>query len=369
MINVATLATPAVFLDVDYEDLLQQHIAEVQALLPDWKPSEGDLMLIEKQAAAYREMHLRAEFNTLAEAFFLSTATGSNLDNYAVFYGVERLKGAKPTAKYKFDLTAILDYQVTLPKGSMLVDDGGVYKALLLEDVVFPRGLKSAIGTVELQIYTQSSSVETKILQTPVPYIGSIQASETFKNGEGVESDDELRKRILLSLADKSTAGAEMTYKSYAYRADSRVEDVSVFSLVPGEVKVVVYAPADTDDIALSRVKKVLSAKEVRPLTDNLFVNHATVIPYQVDATIKIFEGQDSASIYNNAMSSLLKGVENLQKIGADITTSELNDFLRVKGVKEVILRSPSERIDVDQASIAICSQKKVNYEVYDEQY
>lgn len=369
MIDIETLPRPDVFLDVKYEDLLQQHIAEVQALLPDWKPSEGDLMLIEKQAAAYREMNLKAEFNSLAKAFFLSTTTGSNLDNYAVFYGVKRLQGAKPTAEYQFDLTVVLDYQVILPKGSMLVDEGGAYQALLLEDVVFYQGLKSSTGRVELQLYTKSSDIETTLLQTPLPYIGNIQATGEFSNGDSIESDEELRKRILLSLADKSTAGSEITYKSYAYRADSRVEDVSVFSLAPGEVQVVIYAPTDTDAIALNRVKETLSAKEVRPLTDNLFVSYAKVIPYQVDATIKIFEGQDSASIYSKSMASLMQGIENLQKIGADPTPSEINDFLRVKGVKEVVLHSPVERMDIPKDGIAICTSKKVNYEVYHEQY
>jgi len=369
MINVSTLATPNVLLDFDYEDLLQEHIAEVQELLPDWKPSEGDLMLIEKQASAYREMHLRAEFNSLSKAFFLSTTTDSNLENYAVFYGIKRLQGAKPTANYKFYLTATLTYQVILPAGSVLMDDGGQYRAVLLEDVVFVSGVTNATGLIELQMYEKQNEVKTTLLQTPLPYIGNIEALEVFQNGDSIESDEDLRKRILLSLADKSTAGSEMSYKSYAHGADSRVEDVSVFSEECGVVNVVIYAPTDVENTASDRVYSALTASEIRPLTDKVVVSYAKAITYEVDATLKIFEGNDSASVYTQAMQSLTTGVNGLLKIGADITKSEINDFLRVAGVKEVVLRSPVERIAVDRDSIAICTAKKVNYEVYNEQY
>ena len=68
-------------------------------------------------------------------------------------------------------------------------------------------------------------------------------------------------------------------------------------------------------------------------------------------------------------MSSLDKGLKSIEKIGADVTLSELNDFLRVEGVKEVVFSSPTSRLNIARNQIAICSSKQVNYEVYHEQY
>ena len=366
--NLQTVPVPNVIKTYNYESLLQEHIAEVKQVIPDWHPSEGDLMLIEKQTSAFREMHLRAEFNELARAFFLSTAKGADLDNYAVFYGLERLQGSKPTAEYKFELTATLEYEVLIPKGSILTDDGGTKVGTLVEEVRFYVGSALQVGVVELDAYVQSSNVTLTTLQTPLPYIGNVSKVGVFTNGKEAEDDEHFRKRILLSMADKSTAGSEESYKSYTYKADAKIEDVSVYSLVPGEVLVYVYAP-NGDAQTLERVNESLNAQDVRPLTDKVMIDFAKEIPFTVEATIKIFENNDSAQIYMNAMKSLEQGLKSLEKIGADVTLSELNDFLRVEGVKEVLFVSPTTRLNIARDEIAVCKDKKVNYEVYYEKY
>ena len=366
--NIENIAIPDVIKTYDYETLLQQNIAEVKRIIPDWFPSEGDIALIILEAFAYREMHLRAEFNELARAFFLSTTKEHDLENYAVFYGLERLKGSKPTAKYKFSLTAPLEYEVIIPKNSTLIDDGGTKQGVLLDDIIFEIGSEIEIGVVELDEYIESSNITLTTLQTPLPYIANISKIEIFHGGKSFESDEHFRKRILLSLADKSTAGSEETYKSYTYKADSKIEDVSVFLKVPGEVLVYIYAPTG-DKYTLERVKEALNKEDVRPLTDKVIVNFAKEINFTINATLKIFENSDTAQIYLNAMDSLEKGLKNIRKIGSDITLSELNDFLRVAGVKEVIFNSPKIRLNIDRDEIAICNLRQINYEVYNEQY
>ena len=366
--NIENIALPDVLRTYDYETLLQQNIAEVKKIIPDWYPSEGDIALIILEALAYREMHLRAEFNELARAFFLSTTKANDLDNYAVFYGLKRLQGSKPTAQYRFELTAPLEYEVTIPKGSTLIDDGGTKRGILLDDVFFKIGSEVEKGVVELQEYIESSNVTLTTLQTPLPYIANISKIEIFHGGKSFESDEHFRKRILISLADKSTAGSEESYKSYTYKADSKIEDVSVFSRVAGEVLVYIYAP-DGDKYTLSRVREALNAKDIRPLTDKVIVDFAKEINFTINATLKIFQNNDTAQIYMNAMESLDRGLESIKKIGADVTLSELNDFLRVAGVKEVVFHSPTSRLNIGRDEIAICNLKQINYEVYNEQY
>ncbi|MBL4730715.1 MAG: hypothetical protein JKY28_05055, partial [Sulfurimonas sp.] len=75
MINIASLPKPDVMQVLDYEEILQQNITDFKALLPEWIPLESDAYKLMLEAFAYRELHLRAEFNNLASAFFLSTST------------------------------------------------------------------------------------------------------------------------------------------------------------------------------------------------------------------------------------------------------------------------------------------------------
>lgn len=359
---------PSVFMTLSYDEILETQLANVKELLPNWTPSQSDLMMIEKQATSYRELFLRAELNALSKAFFLQTATGASLDSYALFYGLERLQGTYPTATYTFNLTTALDYRVVLPKDSVIVDESGVYTSILLEDVVFEIGETTANGILELQTFTITSDIETTILQTPLPYISNITANNIFLGGDIVEEDDAFRSRIFLSFSDKSTAGAENTYKSYALKSDSRIEDVSVSSPDAGEVLIVVYVPEeDNRDIVLDRVRDAVNADDVRPLTDSVTVALVTEVPYIINAKLYIYENTNISEVYLSSQANLQNGLNSLRKIGTDITLSEINDFLKVNGVKKVEILSPVENIDIDNQSIAKESIS-ISYEVYDEQ-
>jgi phage-related baseplate assembly protein len=378
--NLTDIQLPNVIREYSYDMLLSENISNMQNLIPDWKPSEGDVPMIILEALSYRELHLRAYLNQLSRAFFLLTTTDRDLDNYAVLYGLTRLEGAYPVATYSFSLTSALNYDVIIPQDSILVDAGGKYKARLMEKIIFSRGETTKEGLLELQEYITETDTVTNLMQNPLPYVGNIQPLTKFENGREREDDETFKKRILLSFADKSTAGSEETYKSFTYKADTRIEDCSVYSPVgeyeslardglgAGTVIVTVYVPDSQEQYILDEVYDNLSQDDVRPLTDNVVVQHAKIIEYTINATLYIYPNTNSIEIYNSALKSLEEGLKGLEKIDADITLSELNSFLRVQGVKEVIINSPSERIAVDIEHIAKCVSKEINYKVYYEE-
>jgi len=363
MINIESLPKPKVMQVLDYEAILNQNIENFKTLVPDWEPLESDEFSLILQAFAYRELYLRAEFNNLANAFFLSTSTGANLDNYAVFYGVERLKGSKPYAVYEFSLSDILSQDVVIPKNLVLTDETSTYEARLLNDVTIFAGENKATGTVELQLETQASEIKTEVITTPMPFVVSAKAIEAFANGSNPESDEKLRRRILLSMADKSTAGSEETYKSFTFNADERVEDVRVLNGGAGVVNVFYYS-ANADQLMQDRIVEKLNAKEVRPLTDNVVVAKATEVPFSVTAELKILPNQETAFIYSNAVASLEAGLKSLEKIGIDITLSEINDFLKVDGVKEVVITTPSSNVVIGDNEIGVNSGNTITYTI-----
>lgn len=363
MINISNLPKPDVLQVLDYEAVLNQNIDNFKTLLPDWQPLESDEFSLILQAFAYRELHLRAEFNNLANAFFLSTSTGSNLDNYAVFYGVERLKGSKPYALYEFSLSDVFATDIVIPANLILTDEKSKFQARLLSDVVITAGTDKATGTVELQLETKSSEVKTEIITTPLPFVVSAKSLEAFSNGSNPESDDEFRQRILLSMADKSTAGSEETYKSFTFNADERVEDVAVLNGGAGVVNVFYYS-SSADSLMQSRIVAMLNKKEVRPLTDNVVVAPATEVSFSVTAELRILPNQETATVYSNAVASLENGLKKLKQIGTDITLSEINDFLKVDGVKEVVINEPTNNIEIADNEIGVNSGNTITYTI-----
>lgn len=384
MINVKSLPKPDVLLALDYNKIKQANIDELKKLYPEWEHIESDDFMPNIEANAYRELHLRQEFNQLALAFFLATATKADLDNWGVAYDCLRLEGAYPWANYTFSLSEVRNSDITINKGLTLTDDESKYEARLIEDVVIKKGELEAVGKVELQLYTSSSDIQTNNITTTLPYILEAKANSEFKAGAEVESDDDYRFRILLSMSDKSTAGSSATYKSFAYKADERIEDIKVVNgikdfstylplfLGKNEAEVldgirnliadfctviVYYYSQNADALMKQRIEEILNSDTVRPMTDYVKVIEATPKLFQITAVLNCEKNQEYGLIQTQALENLTNNLIKLRKIGESITLSEINDFLRVGGVKEVVIVEPTENITVLSHEIGVCDE------------
>jgi phage-related baseplate assembly protein len=95
-IDFARLPPPAVIEEIDFENLLARYKADVLAKKPelekalDLEQSPTNVVL---GAEAYGEMIVRARVNAGARAVMLAFSKGTDLDNLAAFFGVERLAG------------------------------------------------------------------------------------------------------------------------------------------------------------------------------------------------------------------------------------------------------------------------------------
>ncbi len=357
------MTLPNVVQDLSYDEILNENLAIVKELLPDYIPADGDNIMLILRAFSYRELQLRALFNSLAKAFFLSTASGADLDNLAeTLYGLYRLAGSKPYAKMEFSLTSTLTYDYLIPAGFELTNETGEYFAKLKEDVVIKAGEISAVGVIELQKEISYLDIKTEIPVTPLPYL-QVKQLEEFKNGSDPESDEEFKERIRVSFADKSTAGSALTYKSFALKADERIEQVNVLSPSAGVVDVVYYSPF-ADEIMQERIEETLNADDVRPLTDKVVVKKANEVLFNVEGEIVIKEGIDSVNVYTNA-------IENLRtlkfKINEDVSVAKIIHYLMVEGVIDVNITNPTQNIEIDEYSIAILNNINISYKVSNE--
>lgn len=388
MIDPNSLPLPAVVEKLDYETTLEKNLAYLKQKLPDWKPLESDEFLMILEAMSYREVMLRNEFNQRALAFFIATASGSDLDHWGIVFDCERLKGSKPYANYLFTLSQARETDVVIKKGLVLVDDDSIYESRLLEDLVIKKGELEAAGKVELQVFTASSDIETNNITTTLPYVVNAKATAKFSSGSNTESDEDFRFRILLSMSDKSTAGSSATYKSYAYKADERIEDIKVtngikdFStylplfLGKNEVEIldgirslisdfstvnVYYYSKIADPLMKERIEQSLNSENIRPLTDYVKVIPATEKTFAIQAVLNCEKNQEYGIIEVQALENLKANLNKLRKIGVSITLSEINDFLRVPGVKEVVILNPTENVEIVSNEIGVCSEFNIS--------
>ncbi len=175
------------------------------------------------------------------------------------------------------------------------------------------------------------------------------------------EEDESLRRRTQLSLEGQTVAGSEGSYIFHAL-AVAGVKDVSVSSPAPGKVMVTVLSLSDqgvADAELLEAVKQTLSAKDVRPLTDQVTVQSATIIEYAIEAQLTIGSGPDAAVVLEAARDAVAALAEANHRLGQDVNVSAIYAALHKIGVNKVVLTSP-ETIVVPPDSAAYCTNINV---------
>lgn len=177
---------------------------------------------------------------------------------------------------------------------------------------------------------------------------------QVSEDGAG-ETDTALRQRVQLAPHSFSVAGPELAYVYWARSANPDVADATAVSPTPGQVVVTVLS-ASGDGVpasgVLDAVTEVLTGP-VRPLTDEVIVQPATLVPFAIEAQLTVFAGPDQALLLQTALDSLNAHLAAARKLGRDVTRSALISALHVANVQKVELLSPVADIAIDPSEIA----------------
>ena len=174
-----------------------------------------------------------------------------------------------------------------------------------------------------------------------------------------LEDDERFRLRVHLALEGFTTAGPVGSYVFWGLSASAQVKDIGVESPTPGEVVVTVLSAegdGTPDAPLLSAVDTKLNDDNIRPLTDHVTVQAATIISYQVNAVLTLYSGPDAEVVRQTSIDAVTTYVNDRLQLGHDITDSGLKAALHQQGVQKVTLNSPAEDIVVDTSEAARCS-------------
>lgn len=185
-----------------------------------------------------------------------------------------------------------------------------------------------------------------------------------------MEDDEALRYRIVLAPEGYSVAGPQGAYTFHALSADGDVLGASADSPSPGEVVVTILSRTG-DGVAaaplLSTVSAYLSGDTLRPLTDHVTVQSATIVDYAIQATIKTFAGPDSATVIAAAQASAQAFAAASHRLGRDVTLSGVYAALHVAGVQKVTLVSPVADIAIAGDEAPFCTGIALTWSGIDE--
>ncbi|CAG9000666.1 MAG: hypothetical protein CENE_02666 [Candidatus Celerinatantimonas neptuna] len=284
--DLSALPVPDLIETLDYETVLSEMISRYQTENPDFDALlESDPIYKALEVASYFRVKDRQRVNEAAKAVMLAYASGSDLDQIAARYNVQR------------------------------------------------------------QIITPAD-------QTTVPPTAAVS-----------ESDDDFRRRTMLSFEGLSVAGPSQSYISHALSADATIADATAIMPSAGQVLVTLLSRTGDGSATQSQIDTVtaaLSAEEVRPLTDELTVQSAKITDYAVSATLYMKDGPEQQPILSAANNALDSYVSSQQRLGRSIRCSAIIATLSVTGVQYVELTQPASDIVLNKQQASYCTAKTI---------
>lgn len=331
----------------------------------------------------FAEEHLEVLIDYCAKMNLVQYSEGKYLD--ALVWGVtEPRKDPVPaytTVQIRF--STALTAEQTIPKGTRITAGDSIYWAAE-KDTVVPVG--SLYADIRFVCQTPGAAyngypagtITTLVDTSNIRYFASLTNTDTSSGGADRETDEELRERFRIAPESFSTAGPELAYVYFAKQFDANIADVRVISPTPGTVVnyVATKDGSKPSDAYFDELKKHLSQKTKRPLTDNVMAKSPDDVSYKIDATYYI--DAENAARETEIRSAVVEAVEQFvtwqsSKIGRDIDPSELIRLMKNAGASRVTVAFPvytalqrgeynAESGVYDKMEIARLSEKTVKY-------
>lgn len=180
-----------------------------------------------------------------------------------------------------------------------------------------------------------------------------------------MEDDEAFRARIQMAPRGYSVAGPIGAYVFHAKTADGQVLDAAATSPSPGTVVVSVLAREGSGEPSaalLAKVAAAVNAEDVRPLTDEVLVQAAGIVPYQIAGKVYTLPGPDSSSVLATALQRVNAYADAMHRIGRRPTLSGIYAALHIEGVDRVELTSPTADVAVGETQASWCTSISVTH-------
>ena len=319
----------------------------------------GDERRIFAEGIAALIVSLYATMNEAAKQSTLRYARKEILDALGEFAGVFRILAIPAKTQMRFSVKTALNQNIIIPKGTRVTSDNVRYFSTTNTAVLQAGNLHVDIDAEATEGSTQYNDIpagEINVLVDIIPYIDKVTNISKTSGGGDIESDDDLRERIRLAPASRSTAGPKNAYKYYAISADATVADANVDSPTPGVVVItpILYGGKIPEQEILNKVLAACNASDVRPLTDKVEVKAPTIQTYDIElkyyttaaneaAVVKNIEGEGGAiDQYNYWQGSSLDRNINPDYLRKLILCPEDKKGNHLAGADRVIITKPT---------------------------
>ena len=184
------------------------------------------------------------------------------------------------------------------------------------------------------------------------------------------ELDDPFRNRIALAPEAKS-AGSLGGYEFQALSADAGVKDALALNAASGQVRagqvlIVILGALGADPAALvDAVRARVLDRDVKLATDDVRIAAASLVTYDVTATIEVPRGPDPSLALAQAKARLTAYAEDRRRVGDVVALSGLDAALHVPVANRVRRSAPMADVEPGPTSAAVLGQVNVTIAPY----
>lgn len=173
------------------------------------------------------------------------------------------------------------------------------------------------------------------------------------------ESDDDFRRRGQLAPEAYSTAGSEGAYIFHALSADPQVLDAYPDSPEPGQARLTILSRQGNgvpSEVLLAKVEAALTQKIVRPFTDEVIVQAAGIVEYEIQAELTLFDGPSEEVVLEEAQRRVEAYRDRVHRLGLDVAVSGIDGALHCEGVMKVRRLLPTADIEITGQQASYCT-------------
>lgn len=240
--------------------------------------------------------------DAILTGYFLETLTGANLEKRASEFGIIRKDGVKATGTVVFTGN---DGKV-IPQGTQLTTNNGII-------FVTDEAVTIANGTATVDITAMNAGAAYNVPENTIVYtyrsisgVSSVTNPSATIGGADPETDEDLRKRILIRLQTPATSGNAYHYYQWALSVDG-VGDAKVIPLARGAGTVDVMLVSPTKEPVSQDVVDACSdyIETVRPIGADVDVYSADAKTINVAASVTVDSSTTKAEVQSKFADAL----------------------------------------------------------------
>jgi phage-related baseplate assembly protein len=310
--------------------------------------ARGDPVRLFLLSIIYQLAVQRSIVDSTGKQNLIKYSVGPNLDNLGARWGNRGKRAAAKKAKTVLQFTRTDSTTVEIvPQGTIAQTNDNHQFETDLPLILTIGALTGDVGASALNPGTEYNGFVpgqiNSIVQTAVPFLAQVTNTVISSGGAPIEPDSRLRARIWFAPESFSTAGPMEAYEYWAGSANTLIIDISAYSApaIAGEVHLYVLMEGGRlpTQIELDEVYTICDDERIRPLTDYVFSEVPTVIPYDIGAYYYI--GEEDAIFLDSIQARVTEALAEYiywqrTKIGRDVNPSRFSQYLMNAGAKWV---------------------------------